>query len=88
MHLERNEREIQLGQFTVGAEAFEKYKEFISKDLCESIERNKIVLKGPVATPIGGGFTCINVLLRKKFEFYANFRRSKTCPGSQPDIRG
>ncbi|MEO6815163.1 MAG: isocitrate/isopropylmalate family dehydrogenase [Edaphobacter sp.] len=68
-------------QFSVGAEAFNKYKEFIPKDLCESIERNKIVLKGPVMTPIGGGFTSINVILRRKFELYANFRPIKNLPG-------
>ncbi len=68
-------------QFVVGAEAFEKYGDYIPKDLYDSIERNKIVLKGPVMTPIGGGFTSINVLLRKKFELYANFRPIKNLPG-------
>ncbi len=68
-------------QFAVGAEAFEKYKEYIPKDLYGSIERNKLALKGPIATPVGGGFSSINVLLRKKFELYANFRPIKNLPG-------
>src|SRR2546430_4539072 len=59
--------------YEAGAEAFEKYKEYIPKDLIDSIERNRVALKGPVTTPIGGGFASINVALRKKFELYANF---------------
>jgi isocitrate dehydrogenase (NAD+) len=64
-----------------GAEAFEKYKEYIPKQLTESIERTRIGLKGPVTTPIGGGFASINVTLRKKFELYANFRPIRNLPG-------
>ena len=41
-----------------GAEAFEKYKEYIPKALTESIERTHVALKGPITTPIGGGFQC------------------------------
>jgi len=68
-------------RFAAGAEAFEKYKEYIPKELYESIERNKLALKGPVTTPVGGGFPSINVTLRKKFELYANFRPIKNLPG-------
>jgi isocitrate dehydrogenase (NAD+) len=68
-------------RFTAGAEAFEKYQEYIPKELYESIERNKLALKGPVTTPVGGGFASINVTLRKKFELYANFRPIKNLPG-------
>src|SRR5215469_818583 len=68
-------------RFAAGAEAFEKYKEYIPKELYESIECNKLALKGPVTTPVGGGFPSINVTLRKKFELYANFRPVKNLPG-------
>ena len=63
-----------------GAEAYEKYHEYIPKELIESIERNRVALKGPVTTPIGGGFASINVTLRKKFELYANFRPIRNLP--------
>ena len=63
-----------------GAEAFEKYNEYIPKELIDSIERTGVGLKGPVTTPIGGGFPSINVALRKKFELYANFRPIKNLP--------
>ena len=42
--------------------------------LLESIRRNKIALKGPVTTPIGEGFTSVNVGLRKALDLYANLR--------------
>jgi isocitrate dehydrogenase (NAD+) len=67
--------------FSAGAEAFERQQEYIPKDLYTSIERNRIALKGPVTTPVGGGFRSINVLLRQKFELFANFRPIKNLPG-------
>ena len=63
-----------------GAEAFEKYKEYIPKELTASIERTHVALKGPITTPIGGGFASINVQLRKQFELYANFRPVRNLP--------
>ena len=66
--------------FVAGAEAFEKYKEYIPKELNDSIERTRVGLKGPVTTPIGGGFASINVELRKRFELYANFRPIRNLP--------
>ena len=68
-------------RFDAGAGAFEKYGEYIPKDLYTSIERNRVALKGPVTTPIGGGFSSINVTLRQEFELFANFRPIKNLPG-------
>ncbi len=67
--------------FAAGADAFARYGEYIPKDLTEAIERNRVGLKGPVTTPVGGGFTSINVTLRKKFELFSNFRPIKNLPG-------
>ena len=66
--------------FSAGAEAYDKYHEYIPKELIESIERTRVALKGPVTTPIGGGFASINVELRKMFELYANFRPIRNLP--------
>src|SRR5512141_3496530 len=63
-----------------GAEAYEKYHEYLPKELIESFERTKVALKGPITTPIGGGFSSINVALRKRFELYANFRPIRNLP--------
>jgi len=66
--------------FAAGAEAFEKFQQYIPKELSESIERTRVGLKGPVTTPVGGGFASINVTLRKQFELYANFRPIRNLP--------
>src|SRR5882762_4319554 len=63
-----------------GAEAYEKYHEYIPKELTQSIERTRVGLKGPITTPIGGGFASINVQLRKQFELYSNFRPIYNLP--------
>ena len=65
--------------FAVGAEAYEKYGEYIPKEVIESIERTHVALKGPVTTPVGGGFASINVALRQKFELYANSHALSRC---------
>jgi isocitrate dehydrogenase (NAD+) len=66
--------------FAVGADAYEKHGEYIPKEVIESIERTRVALKGPVTTPVGGGFSSINVALRKQFELYANFRPIQNLP--------
>ena len=63
-----------------GQDAYEKYGEYLPKELLDSIERTRVALKGPVTTPIGGGFSSINVALRKHFELYANFRPIRNLP--------
>jgi isocitrate dehydrogenase (NAD+) len=75
-------------RFAAGAEAFAKQGEYIPKELSESIERTKVGLKGPVTTPIGGGFPSINVTLRKQFDLYANFRPIKNLPGLETKYPG
>ncbi len=79
---------FQWESYAVGAEAFERYKEYIPRELYHSIERNRVALKGPVTTPIGGGFASINVTLRKQFELYANFRPIRNLPGTQTRYPG
>ena len=72
-------------RYDAGADAFAKTGEYIPKALYDSIEQNRVALKGPVTTPIGGGFSSINVTLRKKFALYANFRPVKSLPGIKPN---
>ena len=79
--LEATGVKFQWERYAAGAEAYEKYKEYIPKELIESVERTKVGLKGPVTTPVGGGFSSINVALRRKFELFANFRPIRSLPG-------
>ncbi|VAX36744.1 Isocitrate dehydrogenase [NAD] [hydrothermal vent metagenome] len=66
-----------------GVTALEQGKELIPQETIDSIKRNGIALKGPVTTPVGEGFTSINVALRKMFHLYANVRPVVSFPGTQ-----
>ncbi|MDP4534901.1 isocitrate dehydrogenase [Alkalimonas collagenimarina] len=57
-----------------GLTALEKTGDLLPEATLDAIARNKITLKGPLTTPVGEGFTSINVTLRKKFNLYSNVR--------------
>jgi isocitrate dehydrogenase (NAD+) len=63
-----------------GAHALEKYGSTLPESLLESVKRNKVALKGPITTPIGKGFTSVNVGLRKALDLYANVRPVRALP--------
>ena len=52
----------------------------LPQDVLDSLERTRVGLKGPVTTPIGGGFASVNVALRKKLDLYANVRPVRSLP--------
>ena len=55
-----------------------QYNTPLPEYVLESIQENKIGLKGPITTPVGKGFRSVNVALRQKFNLYANVRPVKT----------
>jgi len=63
-----------------GAQALEKFGTTLPPELLESIKRNKVALKGPITTPVGKGFTSVNVGLRKALDLYANLRPIRALP--------
>jgi isocitrate dehydrogenase (NAD+) len=63
-----------------GAVAYEQTRETLPRTLLESIIKNKVALKGPLTTPIAGGFTSVNVGLRKALDLYANLRPVSNLP--------
>jgi isocitrate dehydrogenase (NAD+) len=73
--------DIEWERHDAGVLAFEKSGETLPAPLLDSIRRNKVALKGPVTTPIGQGFTSVNVGLRKALDLYANLRPVKNLPG-------
>lgn len=66
-----------------GLAALEKHGELMPQSTLDLIEKNPATLKGPLTTPIGSGFTSINVSLRKKFNLYANVRPVLSLKGTQ-----
>jgi len=63
-----------------GAQALEKFGSTLPEELLESIKRNRVALKGPITTPVGKGFTSVNVGLRKALDLYANVRPVRALP--------
>ncbi len=63
-----------------GAQALERQGDTLPQELLDSILRNKVALKGPITTPIGKGFTSVNVGLRKTLDLYANLRPVRALP--------
>ena len=63
-----------------GLGAFEATGNPLPDATVASIERTRLALKGPLTTPVGEGFTSINVALRRHFELYANVRPAVTLP--------
>ncbi len=66
-----------------GLTALEKTGELLPAATLDAIARNKITLKGPLTTPVGEGFTSINVTLRKKFNLYSNVRPVVSFKGTK-----
>ncbi len=57
--------------------------QLLNKAVIESVKRNRVALKGPMATAIAGGPPSVNVALRKTLDLYANLRPVKNVPGVQ-----
>lgn len=64
----------------LGAQALEKYGTTLPDAAIASIKRTRVALKGPITTPVGKGFTSVNVGLRKALDLYANLRPVKALP--------
>ena len=66
--------EAEWEEFAAGAAALQEHGTTLPQPLLDSIRKNKVALKGPITTPIGEGFTSVNVGLRKALNLYANLR--------------
>ena len=53
----------------------------LPEHVLESVKRNKVALKGPITTPVGGGFRSVNVALRQALNLYANLRPARSMVG-------
>ena len=72
---------IEWERFIVGGNAQDLVGSSLPDAVIESVRRNRVALKGPVATPVGGGFESVNVRLRKILDLYANLRPVRNLPG-------
>src|SRR5437763_1516585 len=80
--------ELEWERHIAGREALEKYGNPLPPEVLESIKRNRVALKGPITTQVGGGFKSINVQLRQELELYANLRPSRSLPSIPSRFEG
>ncbi len=80
--------QIEWDRQDAGVIAFKRFGQSLPPQLLESVKKNKVALKGPVTTPIGEGFTSVNVGLRKALELYANLRPVWNLPSVPSRFKG
>lgn len=74
-------RKVQWMEVLAGEKAYQQKGEWAPEGTVETIREMKIGIKGPLTTPVGGGFRSINVTLRQKLDLYACIRPVKYIPG-------
>ena len=79
--VERNGASLKWVPVTAGLSALDEGSELIPQCTLDEIARCRVALKGPCTTPVGEGFTSINVKLRKTFNLYAAVRPVRSMPG-------
>lgn len=72
---------IEWDEFIAGEEAIKKFKTPLPEEILTSIIKNKVALKGPIATPIASGFRSVNVAMRQGLDLFACLRPVKSIPG-------
>jgi len=71
---ERIGKEIVWFKTYAGEEAYKIYGNYLPEDTLNAIREFRVALKGPLTTPVGGGFRSLNVTIRQKLDLYANVR--------------
>jgi isocitrate dehydrogenase len=79
-------RKIYWWELPAGEMSFRTYGEYLPGHTLEAIRKAFLVLKGPLTTPVGGGFRSLNVTLRQKLDLYACIRPVKYLPGTPSPV--
>ncbi|MCA9175277.1 MAG: isocitrate/isopropylmalate dehydrogenase family protein [Planctomycetales bacterium] len=86
--LEAAEAPIEWVERLAGLAAIEAGGDVLPAETLEDIQRHKLALKGPCTTPIGKGFSSVNVQLRKQLNLYAAVRPVRSLPGVETRFEG
>jgi isocitrate dehydrogenase (NAD+) len=86
--LERAGLDVAWDAHLAGVLALEAHGSTLPDELLDSIRRNKVALKGPVTTPVGEGFTSVNVGLRKALNLFVNLRPVWNIPSVPSKYEG
>ena len=80
-------RKIAWFEILAGEKAQNTYGDLIPSDTLKAIETYHVAIKGPLTTPVGGGFRSLNVTLRQKFDLYACVRPVRYFDGVPSPVR-
>jgi len=75
------QKQIQWMEVLAGEKAYRERGEWLPGETLEAIKKYKVAIKGPLTTPVGGGFRSLNVAIRQKLDLYACIRPVKWIPG-------
>lgn len=83
----KGERRIWWREIPAGEKSFQRLGEYLPDHAFEAIERAVVVIKGPLTTPVAGGFRSLNVTLRQRLTLYACIRPVKHIPGTPAPVK-
>jgi len=75
------QRKIAWFRLFAGEDGFEKYGEYLPQETVDAIREYVVAIKGPLTTPVGGGFRSLNVAMRQRLDLYACVRPAKHLKG-------
>lgn len=78
--LEKAEAKVEWVEKSAGLKAYKETGNPLPDDTVDAIKEHRIVLKGPLTTPVGTGFRSVNVALRQQFNLFSNIRPARTLP--------
>ena len=82
-----NEKKIDWVELLAGEVSFAKNGTYLPDETLETIKKHKIAIKGPLTTPIGGGFRSLNVTLRQTLDWYVCQRPNRWFPGVESPVK-
>jgi len=85
-NVSRGAREITWWEIPAGEKSFRDTEEYLPASSLQAINKALVVIKGPLTTPVGGGFRSLNVTLRKELDLYACIRPIRYLPGTPSPV--
>jgi isocitrate dehydrogenase len=80
-------RKIAWHELWAGAEAIKRYNDPLPSETLQAIDQYKVAIKGPLTTPVAGGFRSLNVALRQHFDLYACIRPIRYIQGTPSPLK-
>ncbi len=75
------QRAIEWKEVLAGQKAYRKTGNYLPQESIDTLKQYKVAIKGPLTTPVGGGYTSLNVALRKELDLYSCIRPVQWFPG-------